>query len=188
MTLAALNEELERGWGVRLANRTGVNTGEVVAGDVTAGQRLVTGDTVNVAARLEQAAARRGGAARRADVPARPRRGRGRDRRSARPEGQGGAGARLQGCSASGKPTRRSKGTRGRSSAESGSWDSSSRRSPRRWRAIAAGSRPCSEAQGWGSRAWSRSSSRKSGERPRSCAGAASRTAGASPSGQSSRS
>ncbi len=54
--LAALNEELERGWGVRLANRTGVNTGEVVAGDVTAGQRLVTGDTVNVAARLEQAA------------------------------------------------------------------------------------------------------------------------------------
>ena len=55
--LAALNEELERGWGVRLANRTGVNTGEVVAGDVTSGQRLVTGDTVNVAARLEQAAA-----------------------------------------------------------------------------------------------------------------------------------
>ena len=55
--LAELNEELERGWDVRLANRTGVNTGEVVAGDVTAGQRLVTGDTVNVAARLEQAAA-----------------------------------------------------------------------------------------------------------------------------------
>ena len=54
--LAVLNEELERGWGVRLVNRTGVNTGEVVAGDVTAGQRLVTGDTVNVAARLEQTA------------------------------------------------------------------------------------------------------------------------------------
>jgi class 3 adenylate cyclase/tetratricopeptide (TPR) repeat protein len=54
--LQALNEELERGWGVKLANRTGVNTGEVVAGDVTVGQRLVTGDTVNVAARLEQAA------------------------------------------------------------------------------------------------------------------------------------
>jgi len=51
-----INEELERRWGVRLANRTGVNTGEVVAGDVTHGQRLVTGDTVNVAARLEQAA------------------------------------------------------------------------------------------------------------------------------------
>ena len=33
-----------------------MNTGEVVAGDPTAGQRLVTGDTVNTAARLEQAA------------------------------------------------------------------------------------------------------------------------------------
>ena len=54
--LAELNEELDRRWGARLANRTGVNTGEVVAGDVTLGQRLVTGDTVNVAARLEQAA------------------------------------------------------------------------------------------------------------------------------------
>jgi tetratricopeptide (TPR) repeat protein len=54
--LARLNDELEREYGVRLANRTGVNTGEVVAGEVNAGQRLVTGDAVNVAARLEQAA------------------------------------------------------------------------------------------------------------------------------------
>jgi class 3 adenylate cyclase/tetratricopeptide (TPR) repeat protein len=54
--LTGLNDELERRWGVRLAHRTGVNTGEVVAGDVTAGQRLTTGDAVNVAARLEQAA------------------------------------------------------------------------------------------------------------------------------------
>ena len=54
--LAKLNDELEARYGVRLANRTGVNTGEVVAGDPTAGQRLVTGDTVNTAARLEQAA------------------------------------------------------------------------------------------------------------------------------------
>jgi class 3 adenylate cyclase/tetratricopeptide (TPR) repeat protein len=54
--LAELNTELHEGWGIVLANRTGVNTGEVVAGDVTSGQRLVTGDTVNVAARLEQAA------------------------------------------------------------------------------------------------------------------------------------
>jgi class 3 adenylate cyclase/tetratricopeptide (TPR) repeat protein len=52
--LATLNESLERAYGVRLENRTGVNTGEVVAGDVTHGQRLVTGDAVNVAARLEQ--------------------------------------------------------------------------------------------------------------------------------------
>src|SRR5438128_1222978 len=51
-----LNDELERGWGVRLENRTGVNTGEVGAGDPSAGQRLVVGDAVNVAARLEQAA------------------------------------------------------------------------------------------------------------------------------------
>ncbi len=54
--LSQLNDELDRTWGVRLANRTGVNTGEVVAGDPTTGQRLVTGDPVNTAARLEQAA------------------------------------------------------------------------------------------------------------------------------------
>jgi predicted ATPase/class 3 adenylate cyclase/predicted negative regulator of RcsB-dependent stress response len=54
--LAALNAELTKRWGVALENRTGVNTGEVVAGDATTGQRLVTGDTVNTAARLEQAA------------------------------------------------------------------------------------------------------------------------------------
>jgi predicted ATPase/class 3 adenylate cyclase len=54
--LVALNDELDRTWGVRLANRTGVNTGEVVAGNPTGGQRLVTGDPVNTAARLEQAA------------------------------------------------------------------------------------------------------------------------------------
>jgi class 3 adenylate cyclase/tetratricopeptide (TPR) repeat protein len=54
--LADLNHELQHRWGVTLANRIGVNTGEVVAGDAGAGQRLVTGDAVNVAARLEQAA------------------------------------------------------------------------------------------------------------------------------------
>jgi class 3 adenylate cyclase/tetratricopeptide (TPR) repeat protein len=52
-----LNEELERTWGVRIEARIGVNTGEVVAGDSSAGERFATGDTVNVAARLEQAAA-----------------------------------------------------------------------------------------------------------------------------------
>jgi predicted ATPase/class 3 adenylate cyclase len=57
--LGELNDELEHHWGVRLANRTGVNTGEVVSGDPTTGQRLVTGDAVNVAARLEQAAGER---------------------------------------------------------------------------------------------------------------------------------
>ena len=50
----ALNEELERDWGVRIVSRMGVNTGEVVTGE---GNTLATGDAVNVAARLEQAAA-----------------------------------------------------------------------------------------------------------------------------------
>ena len=54
--LAELNEELEQRWSVRLTNRTGVNTGEVVTGDPATRQRLVTGDVVNTAARLEQAA------------------------------------------------------------------------------------------------------------------------------------
>jgi class 3 adenylate cyclase len=54
--LAKLNDELERVYGIRLTNRTGVNTGEVVTGDAATQQRLVTGDTVNTAARLEQAA------------------------------------------------------------------------------------------------------------------------------------
>jgi len=52
--LAELNKELERDHGVTIATRTGVNTGEVVAG--TGGQTIATGDAVNVAARLEQAA------------------------------------------------------------------------------------------------------------------------------------
>jgi hypothetical protein len=55
--LVTLNHDLERDHGVGLAARIGVNTGEVVAGDPSGGQRLVTGDAVNVAARLEQAAA-----------------------------------------------------------------------------------------------------------------------------------
>jgi class 3 adenylate cyclase/tetratricopeptide (TPR) repeat protein len=54
--IAGLNRELEREQGVHLRLRTGVNTGEVVVGDPAGGQTLVTGDTVNVAARLEQAA------------------------------------------------------------------------------------------------------------------------------------
>ena len=54
--LARLNDELERELGVRIGMRVGVNTGEVVAGDGTGGQMLVTGDPVNVAKRLEEAA------------------------------------------------------------------------------------------------------------------------------------
>jgi class 3 adenylate cyclase/tetratricopeptide (TPR) repeat protein len=55
--LDILNAELERDHGVGIRIRIGVNTGEVVAGDPSSGQRLVTGDAVNVAARFEQAAA-----------------------------------------------------------------------------------------------------------------------------------
>jgi class 3 adenylate cyclase/tetratricopeptide (TPR) repeat protein len=54
--LTELNRDLEAEWGVSIQTRTGVTTGEIVAGEPTAGQRLVTGDTVNTAARLEQAA------------------------------------------------------------------------------------------------------------------------------------
>jgi len=54
--LRALNEELERDWGVRIEVRTGVNTGEVVAGDASGAQRFATGDAVNVAKRFEEAA------------------------------------------------------------------------------------------------------------------------------------
>jgi class 3 adenylate cyclase/tetratricopeptide (TPR) repeat protein len=54
--LGKLSEEFERSWGVSLAARTGVNTGEVVAGDPGLGESFAVGDAVNVAARLEQAA------------------------------------------------------------------------------------------------------------------------------------
>jgi len=51
--LGNLNAELAESYGTRLELRTGVNTGEVVTGTE---ERLATGDAVNVAARLEQAA------------------------------------------------------------------------------------------------------------------------------------
>ena len=53
-SLVGLNEELLRDFGTELELRIGVNTGEVVTGTQ---ERLATGDAVNVAARLEQAAA-----------------------------------------------------------------------------------------------------------------------------------
>ena len=54
--LLELNKDLERDHGVVLASRIGVTTGEVIASDFMSGQRIVTGDAVNTAARLEQAA------------------------------------------------------------------------------------------------------------------------------------
>jgi predicted ATPase/class 3 adenylate cyclase len=56
IALEDLNVTLRGEFGVTLENRTGVNTGEVVTSDTHGSQRLATGDTVNVAARLEQAA------------------------------------------------------------------------------------------------------------------------------------
>jgi class 3 adenylate cyclase/tetratricopeptide (TPR) repeat protein len=54
--LTKLNEELLREHGATLAVRIGVNSGEVVAGDPGEGDFYASGDAVNVAARLEQAA------------------------------------------------------------------------------------------------------------------------------------
>jgi class 3 adenylate cyclase len=56
--LAEVNAELDRRFRVTLQIRTGVNTGEVLAAtNPRPGDPMVTGDAVNVAARLEQSAA-----------------------------------------------------------------------------------------------------------------------------------
>ena len=55
--IAALNAELGDEYGVALQLRTGVNTGEVLVSDSGAGESFATGKAVNVAMRLEQAAA-----------------------------------------------------------------------------------------------------------------------------------
>jgi predicted ATPase/class 3 adenylate cyclase len=55
--LAQVNIDLRREWNLEIAIRTGVNTGEVVAGEPGAAQTLVTGDAVVVAKRLEETAA-----------------------------------------------------------------------------------------------------------------------------------
>ena len=71
--------------GHRAAATTSASTrGEVIAGDASLGQRLVTGDAVNTAARLEQAAGSGRDRPRRPDLPprARPDRGRADRRRS----------------------------------------------------------------------------------------------------------
>jgi class 3 adenylate cyclase/tetratricopeptide (TPR) repeat protein len=56
--LAALNVELMAQQSITVAVRVGINSGEVIAplDAHAAGQRIVTGDAVNVAARLEEAA------------------------------------------------------------------------------------------------------------------------------------
>src|SRR5919109_413841 len=54
--LEALNDEFEGRFGARIGLRVGINTGEVLAGDAGGGEGFVSGDAVNVAARLEQTA------------------------------------------------------------------------------------------------------------------------------------
>jgi class 3 adenylate cyclase/tetratricopeptide (TPR) repeat protein len=54
--LGELSADVEKTHGVRIEARIGINTGEVVAGNPSAGERFATGDPVNVAARLEQSA------------------------------------------------------------------------------------------------------------------------------------
>ena len=54
--LGRLNPDFRDRWQLELENHIGVNTGEVIAGDARTAQRMVTGDAVNTAARLEQAA------------------------------------------------------------------------------------------------------------------------------------
>ena len=54
--LSELNETLDRDFGVTISIRTGVNTGEVVAGDPSEGQAFATGDAVVTAQRLESSA------------------------------------------------------------------------------------------------------------------------------------
>ncbi len=51
-----MNAELIENYGTGVQIRTGVNTGDVVSGDPTTESSFVSGDAVNVAARLEQAA------------------------------------------------------------------------------------------------------------------------------------
>jgi class 3 adenylate cyclase/tetratricopeptide (TPR) repeat protein len=55
-SLHTLNEQFEAEYGMGIRVRTGINTGEVIAGDPSEGQAFATGDAVAVAQRLEAAA------------------------------------------------------------------------------------------------------------------------------------
>ncbi len=54
--LVRLNRQIEAGYGVTLTTRIGVHTGEVVIRTAVTDQQVLTGDTLNTAARLEQTA------------------------------------------------------------------------------------------------------------------------------------
>ena len=93
--LPTLNDQLRLTSGMEIHNHIGVNTGEVIAGDARLGQRLVTGDAVNTAARLEQAADARRDRPRRVDLSPGARPDRGRAHGSPDAQGQGRAVCRL---------------------------------------------------------------------------------------------
>src|SRR6266576_3332703 len=57
LALDGLNRDLERDHALTLTVRIGIDTGEAAVGSTTGDQQLVTGPAVNMAARLEQAAA-----------------------------------------------------------------------------------------------------------------------------------
>ena len=52
--LAGLNDRLDDKWGVRLVVRTGVATGDVIFGEASIGQHVLTGDTMKISSAMEQ--------------------------------------------------------------------------------------------------------------------------------------
>ena len=52
--LAILNDQLEATWDVRLVVRTGVATGDVIFGEASIGQHVLTGDTMTISSAMEQ--------------------------------------------------------------------------------------------------------------------------------------
>ena len=87
--------ELDRESDVHLEVRIGINTGEVVIGDPSAGHGFVSGDAVAVGKRLEQAAAPGEIVLGRVDIPPRRARGAGDAARAAEAEGEGRGGDRV---------------------------------------------------------------------------------------------
>ena len=55
-TLAILNDRIERTWRVRLTNRTGVSTGDVVFAEAGGGHRVMAGSALELASALEPVA------------------------------------------------------------------------------------------------------------------------------------
>ena len=78
--MAILNDQLEERWGVRLIVRTGVASGDVVVGEASAGQHVLTGPHGGNRDGHGAERAGAGGSARRIDLRGRPRCHRGRSR------------------------------------------------------------------------------------------------------------